>query len=63
MKTDLPEPDPEDNEENLGVAHCREGPDDVLESVDRLLTEHGLEVVTFDTQSDTFVFAIRKREA
>ena len=38
------------------------GAGDVLEAVDSLLAPLGLEVVQYDTQSDTYVFRIEKRQ-
>lgn len=46
-----------------GFADWKDKPQTVLEEVDRLLKEHGLEVHNFETNADHYEFAIRKREA
>ncbi len=38
-------------------------PHDVLEAVDRLLAEEGLEVVMLDTGSDQYEFAVEARQS
>lgn len=56
----------DDESENItgltvGNADWKESPGSVLESVDYLLKEHGLEIVTFDSGGDSYEFAIQKR--
>lgn len=36
-------------------------PGDVLEAIDRLLEEHGLEILNYDTGADCYAFAVVKR--
>ncbi|MFD6316939.1 hypothetical protein [Methylorubrum thiocyanatum] len=48
--------DPDD--ETFKHADWKDGPDVVLEAIDRLLAPHGLEVVVADSQSGTYHFQI-----
>jgi hypothetical protein len=47
---------------NVGFADWKSSPENVLEEVDRLLKEHGLEVTVFEDGSDTVQFAIKSRD-
>lgn len=44
-----------------GYADWKASPHEVLEEVDDLLKEHGLEIVLVDDDSDTHCFYVRKR--
>ena len=46
-----------------GFVDWKANPDTVLEAVDELRKEHGLEVTSYDNGSDTYQFAIKPRTA
>lgn len=61
MRT-IPEPaDLPEDDRTSRIADWKEGPADVLESVDDLLKPHGLEIVLLDTRSDYYRFRVEKR--
>lgn len=55
----------EDEEELHGeavqMADWKAPPEEVLKSVDELLEPHGLEIVQYDTQDDSYLFRIERR--
>lgn len=48
---------------SIGNADWKENPQSVLESVDAMLAQHGLEVRLFECDGDSYEFDIVKREA
>ena len=46
-----------------GYVDWKAGPGDVLEEIDRLLANMGLEIHSYNTESDTYAFSIQPRES
>lgn len=49
-------------DEEIASVDYKAAPHDVLEAVDRLLAEEGLEVVMLDTGSDEYEFTVEARQ-
>lgn len=61
MKIDIPEPD-EDEVIALGMFDWKADGNTVLEQVDKLLAKHGLEIVSYDTGADFYMFSLQPRD-
>lgn len=48
--------------EKFAMCDWREHPDSVATSINGLLKEHGLEIMSYDTESDFYAFAVRKKQ-
>ena len=47
--------------ENITMCDYREDPDTVVDGLNDLLEEHGIEIVSYDTGGDSYAFAVQKK--